>query len=664
VRGRPRVNRNAVFLSYASEDAAAAQRIAAALRSADIEVWFDREELRGGDAWDRRIREQIRDCRLFMPVISASTEARSEGYFRREWRLAVERAGDMADNRAFLVPVVIDATSERDASVPDRFRERQWTPLPGGETPAAFTNRVQRLLTGEPDRMGAAAAGGDPALLRRPQPRSSQRGLLLAGLGVAMLALLGYVAGERPWADKPRPAAAGARFAPPAHSIAVLPFVNMSGDKDQEYFSDGLTEELLNSLSRINGLQVAARTSSFSLQGEHADIATVARRLNVAAVLEGSVRRSADTVRITAQLVSGLTGFHIWSETYDRNLNDILKLQSDIATAVASALKVTLLGDEAAKIEGGGTRNPAALDTYLRTTKFYLYQMKGPRDIDSAIDGYTQAIRLDPGYAQAFSSRSLAWQTRGTMDDLARAQADARQAIALAPQLGEGHLALASALENLLDFPRASEEYEQAMALSPGSERVLRHYGQFAVTMGHTEPGLAAARRAAVIDPLNFNAQGYLGGTLLLARRYPEAVVAIQRALQLAPDTAVPLAAYLGATYYLLGDYEAARRSCERRPQEPESQTCLAMLYAKLGRSADAQRELLQQQRTQGDGNAYAYAVVYAQWGDASRALAWLDKAMALHDSSLARLKTDPLLDPLRSEPRFAALVRALRFPE
>ncbi len=160
-----------------------------------------------------------------------------------------------------------------------------------------------------------------------------------------------------------------ASFSPPPHSIAVLPFVNMSGDQEQEYFSEGLTEELLNSLARVNELQVAARTSSFSFQGQHPDIVTVAHRLNVGAVLEGSVRRSAHTVRITAQLVNGVTGFHLWSQTYDRDLGDVLKLQTEIANDVAAALKVTLLGDVTAKVELGGTRNPAAFDAYLRAKK-------------------------------------------------------------------------------------------------------------------------------------------------------------------------------------------------------------------------------------------------------------------------------------------------------
>src|SRR6516164_8491776 len=194
-------------------------------------------------------------------------------------------------------------------------------------------------------------------------------------------------------------------FNPPPHSIAVLPFVNMSGDPSQEYFSDGLTEEILNSLSRINELQVAARTSSFSFQGEHPDIATVAHKLNVASVLEGSVRRSGHTVRITAQLNNAVTGFHLWSQTYDREISDVLKLQTEIATAVASALKVRLLGDEAARIELGGTRNPAAFDAYLRGLKLARAAAADSASTLASIAAYTEAVRLDPNYAIALAGR-------------------------------------------------------------------------------------------------------------------------------------------------------------------------------------------------------------------------------------------------------------------
>src|SRR5207302_2017334 len=215
-------------------------------------------------------------------------------------------------------------------------------------------------------------------------------------LAVVVAGALAYFGIDKFWFSKyqaspPTPpaapaSAAPAAFAPPPHSIAVLPFVNMSGDKEQEYFSDGLSEELLNSLARINELQVAARTSSFYFKSKDADLATIAHKLNVASVLEGSVRRSGHKIRITAQLNNAVTGFHLWSQTYDRDLSDVLALQTEIANAVASALKVTLLGGVATKIEAGGTRNPAAFDAYLRAAKLDR-EGQNDKDLQAAIAG-------------------------------------------------------------------------------------------------------------------------------------------------------------------------------------------------------------------------------------------------------------------------------------
>jgi len=330
---------------------------------------------------------------------------------------------------------------------------------------------------------------------------------------------------------------AGQVFSPPPHSVAILPFLNMSGDPRQEYFSDGVTEELLNSLSRINELQVAARTSSFSFKGKDADIASVARKLNVRAVLQGSVRRSGRTIRVTAQLNDAVTGFHLWSQTYDRHLGDVLKLQTEIADAVATVLKVTLLGDLAATIEAGGTRNAAAFDTYLRASKLY-WTIRDEKDLRTAIASYTGAIQLDPHYALAWAARSIAVSqatdyaptmsaVRAVLD---KARADALKAVALAPDLSEGHLALALDYRARLEFTQANEEYERALALGSGNARVLRDYGTFAIAMGHGDSGLTALRRALALDPLNRDAHIRLGNGLLALRRYAEALAALEEA--------------------------------------------------------------------------------------------------------------------------------------
>jgi len=336
----------AVFLSHASQDADAARRICDALRAAGIEVWFDQSELRGGDVWDRRIREQIHECRLFMPIISANTESRVEGYFRREWKLAVDRTHDLSERVAFLVPVVIDSTLELKADVPDAFRHVQWTRLPGGETAPAFVERVRRLLcpSAEPETVPAGVAPRSLAthpLGSASAARGTWRSIFWGLTLVAVVAIVVvYYASQWFWVgphrggEPPRPPTAvpGAE-AIPQKSIAVLPFVDMSEHKDQEYFSDGLAEELLDLLSQVPDLRVPARSSSFYFKGRNDDIATIASKLRVAHLLEGSVRRSGKRIRVTAQLIRADNGYHLWSKTYDRDVRDIFQVQDEILTA-------------------------------------------------------------------------------------------------------------------------------------------------------------------------------------------------------------------------------------------------------------------------------------------------------------------------------------------
>ena len=542
---------------------------------------------------------------------------------------------------------------------------------------AAFAEDLRRHLAGKPIRARPAR------LSYRLRKFVLRNGTLLgvsAAALAAILATMGYALYRESRAqvtvsakalavpDTPSPTSPVAAFAPPPHSIAVLPFVNLSGDKEQEYFSDGLTEELLNSLAEIDGLQVAARTSSFAFK-EHPDIATVAHKLNVGAVLEGSVRRSANTIRISAQLINAVTGFHVWSKTFDRELGDVLRLQTEIATAVASALKVTLLGDVAAKVELGGTRNPGAFDAYLRGAKANS-SMRDSKDLPAAIAAYTEAIRLDPQYALAFAERSIALSAFAgeantkvaAREALSKAQADARQALSLAPDLAQAHLALGGVSEINLDFTQANDEYERALALAPGNAEVLRTSSRLATNMGHFDTGLEAARRAVQLDPLAWQSRAALAWALLAGRRYEEAVGAFAEVISLDPDFELAFG-NRGFAYYGLGDLERARASCETKPDYGVNQQCLAVIYDKLGRHADAEAVLTKMKATAGDAMAYQYATIYAQWGQRAKALECLETAMRLRDSGLQLLKTDPLLDPLRQEPRFKAIERELKFP-
>ena len=680
---------NAVFLSYASEDAVAAERVCAALRAAGIEVWFDKSELRGGDAWDAAIRQQIKACTLFIPVISRSTQARGEGYFRLEWKLAVDRSHLMAADQAFLLPIVIDDTADAAARVPDRFREVQWTRLPDGETPPAFVERVMRLLGEEPSgtapvtpRVSAAATTPKPI-----PPTKRWKSPLLTTIAVVVLALpLAYLGANRWLMSKrgPEPgtelagaagsavdSAAGAGFKPPPHSIAVLPFVNMSGDKDQEYFSDGLTEELLNSLAAIDGLQVAARTSAFSFKDKDTDIGTIARKLNVGAVLEGSVRRSAHTIRITAQLINAVTGFHLWSKTYDRDPGDVLKLQTEIATAVAEALKVALLVDVSAKIELAGTRNPAAFDAYLRGLKAArIAASTTPRECQAPIDAFSEAIRLDPKFALAYANRafvtsdcagsSRAWLQQPNEQ---AERADAERAIELAPSSAEGYLALSRIEQGSLRFEPAEQACTRALALGPGDVQVLYECSLLAVYFGHADSAISGARHAVELDPLNPLSHRALGDALRYTRHYQDSIAAYQASIAADPEFAADSYALRGLAYYLAGDLSSARSSCEARADYFRSEVCLAIVYGKLGRHADAAAALAKIRERGGDAAAYQYTEIFAQWGDRNTALDWVEKALKLRDPGLVYTKVDPLMDPLRGEPRFQAVMEKLNFP-
>ena len=341
---------HAVFLSYASQDTEATQRICEALRAAGIEVWFDKSELRGGDAWDRSIRQQIHDSALFVPIISQHTHERLEGYFRREWRLAVERAGDMAENKAFLVPVVIDNTADRDPSVPEKFRELQWTRLPDGETSPAFVERIQGLLAGEAAPASEGARTASPVASTASAPRGLIRpgtGVIYGAIAAAALLAVGYFGLERLTGSKLR--------VPGAASIAVLPLANESGEASQQYFSDGISEDLITALSQFPGLKVIGRTSSFQFRDSKEDSRSIGAKLGVAHLLEGSVRRSGEMVRVSAELIDTADGSTQWSEHYDRPYKDLFALQDEITRAVSGRCKARLLTGRAC----GGTERAA-----------------------------------------------------------------------------------------------------------------------------------------------------------------------------------------------------------------------------------------------------------------------------------------------------------------
>ncbi len=487
--------------------------------------------------------------------------------------------------------------------------------------------------------------------------------------GVLVFAIGGYELAHRLATPALPPALP---FNPSPRSIAVLAFTNLSGDPKQEYFSDGMSEELINALSQINSLEVIARTSSFSFKGQNVDIGTIARKLNVGTILEGSIRRSGDTVRITAQLINAVTGFRMWSEHYDRNLKNVLELQSDIATTVAQQLQARLLGGEASEIEAGGTRNPEAYDDYLRGSVIS-QNAENEADQRAALIALERAIMLDPDFAAAYALKAtklidIVVETKdASIRDNLREQARsaAERAVALAPNLSVAHLSLWFVYSvGLLDFSAAQREMERALALAPGNAQVQVQYGVTEGWLGHFAAAEKATRRAISLDPQNFRYRIDLVQLLHRAHRFDAAVSAAHEVTALKPQTRA--VGWVEPDRDLaLGQPELALRSCESAASpidDDDRYMCLAIAYRLLGRYVEAERELATFEATYGDAGAVRYAMIYAQWGDRTEALRWLVKAEHLRDPGLQTLKVDWHLDPLRDEPAFQDLERRLHF--
>ncbi|GAC1686285.1 MAG: hypothetical protein PVS2B1_06480 [Candidatus Dormibacteraceae bacterium] len=411
----------AIFLSYASQDAEVARRVADALREAGLAVWFDQNELRGGDAWDATIRTRIKQCALFVPFISKNTEARSEGYFRLEWKLAVDRSHLMADDQAFLLPVVIDDTSEAKARVPDRFRERQWWRLRDAAALAAFAERVVQAIS-------------------RQSPGDASR------------------------ASPEPPRGVSARKA-----IAVLPLANMSADPENEYFSDGITEDIINALGKVPGIQVASRTSSFAFKGKDIDVRQIGDKLGVTCVLSGSVRKVGNRIRIAAQFVNVESGYHIWSETYDRQLEDVFAIQDEISRAIVDALKLQLADGRTDLVVP--TTNIEAYNLYLKG-RFFFNRFTEP-NLRRGLDFFQQALMQDPGFARAFAGIADCWAALGDdwvapNDAYPRAKAAATRALEYDPNLADAMTSLGMVLcWHEWNFAAAVRQLQRAVSVNP-----------------------------------------------------------------------------------------------------------------------------------------------------------------------------------------------------
>jgi serine/threonine-protein kinase len=461
-----------------------------------------------------------------------------------------------------------------------------------------------------------------------------------------------------------------AAFAPPPHSVAVLAFANTGPDKAQTYFSDGLSEELIDALARLGSVHVAARTSAFSFRDGHATVAEIGRKLNVGAVLEGSVRQEQGRLRIAADLVDTTTGFMLWNHSYDADRNATLKVQTEIAEAVTAALRVKLGAAESGRLSLGGTQNPAAYDAFLQGMG--ALADGGPADQKAAADHFAAAVAADPGYAQAHAAlaHQLSWLANaGPNTDHAKAQAltqqalaEANRAIALAPELGDGYAALAFVLEDALAFGDAYAAARRAASLDPDNAGVLRFYGQIASRMGHVDEGWEAEQRSVALDPLSARAYFGMAVVSLIDRRYDDVLRNLDRVKAITGRIG-PIALQLSAVVALKRQHwDEALRIAEAFGGWPRLEYRAIALHA-LGRQSEAEEAFAALHTEMGEEGNVQFAEVYAQWGQVDRALAALETAYRLRDSGLVDLRTSQFLDPVRGTADYAGLIERLHFP-
>ncbi|MDB6126898.1 MAG: TolB amino-terminal protein, partial [Verrucomicrobia bacterium] len=539
----------AVFLSYAREDAEAARRIADALRSQGVEVWFDQNELRGGDAWDAKIRRQIKECALFVPIVSTKTQERGEGYFRLEWKLAVERTHLMAEGVPFLSPVVIDDTKDAGAVVPAEFTRVQWTRLPGALPTPQFVEQVKRLLE-SPRRPFATHAREERAEDSGTRQSRGPRAPWIAAAAVIVVTLaLIWFRNRAPDSvpvvtEKiPVPAAPTAPVVSDK-SIAVLPFTNMSDEKDNTFFTDGMHEDILTNLALIHELRVVSRTSVMQYRETKKSIRQIASELGVAYILEGSVRRAGNKVRVTGQLINARTDEHVWAQSYDRDLTDIFAIQSALSQEIAKALSAALSPQEKDLLARRPTNNPAAYDLFLKARQI-------GRDGNDTLAELTMeqallesATTLDPSFAGAWAalSEAHAEMVFNFFDTSKVRLAKARAAIDAALKLEPDSPDVMWGAGNFYyygtrDYPRALEYFERLARQSPNNPFGVFACGLVERRQGKWVEALAKFRQAERRDPASPEIARNIVISLRSMRRFDEAIAAQEIRVRLVPES-------------------------------------------------------------------------------------------------------------------------------
>jgi len=459
------------------------------------------------------------------------------------------------------------------------------------------------------------------------------------------------------------------RGAAPAQSVAVLPFVNMSADKHDEYLSDGMTEELINALAKVPGLRVPGRTSCFAFKGKNEDdiFRKIGEQLRVNTVLEGSVRKAGDKLRVAAQLINVSDGYHLWSENYDGDVKDIFTFQSEVAQRVVEALQIKLGVEVARALAKKPTENPEAHRLYLLGRyEFGKYSEAG---WTSSIRYYEQALKLDPNYALAYCGLADTYAYMGgvmmpSKEAVGKEKEFAQKALELDPELPEAHLSLACALGGAFDWRNAQIEFDRAIELNPNLAWAYEIYAWFLGGLGRLDEAIAKDKKAIELDPLNSFFQSALAYFLYHARRYDDAIVQIKNTLEMDPTSTIARH-LLGCCLLWKGDTAGAIAEFQRSKIMVTGawyQGLLGYAYAISGDRPKAEQMLreLEEMAKRQYVNSSAFAAIYLGLGEKEKALDWLDKAYENQESACWLLKVDPIYDSVRKEPRFQAILKKI----
>lgn len=628
---------SSLFVSYGRADSGRVRKLVAALSAAGYTVWWD-DLIEAGDSFARRIEDKLDSADAVVVVWSATS-------VNSDWVL--DEAAKGRDRRR-LVPVTFDGCEP-----PLGFRQYQvvdlgnWARNGDRADFARFVRGVAATVSGEPHEFPVEIVSGRGFTRRKA---------LIAGGVAAAAASGGYFVVDR--------LTGGAA----ERAVAVLPFANLSGDAEQDYFAQGLSEEIRAALVRVSALEVAAPTSSNAVMNSADDARSVASKLGVRFLLDGSVRKAGDDVRIDATFTDVSSGYASWTKRFDRKLDDIFALQSEIADAVTNAILAYV---ETSEKRPGGTEVVAAYDAYLRGRA--LFNSDVGEDSDrAALNQFDQAIALDSEFAGAHAARSRTLAAIASLHTPAEqiestygeAVESARTAVSLAPNLANAQLALGFALLNgFLDFKGAREAYDRARQYGRGDAEIQLMFAYFAAKSGRTAEALEVIAQAGKLDRLNarvFRAESQIRNG---AGQYAKAIASASRALELSPDLSATHS-QIGISKLQLGHPEDALEEFEKEPQVSVRLAGIAIAQQQLGKPAQAQEAFDQLVAELGDAAIYQQAEVLAQWGRTQDALSALDKAYAVRDGGITSIYMDPLLAPLRKEERYKALLARMGLVE